>query len=175
MQPQSGQNARRLSGAPRVAIAASYSKSSTISKRSGCSQYLHYASPLTACTCIGRFVAAFRVEVKPPALHVENSGGRFAIPLYGLGVSVGSSRDTLTEFGRSGTDRPLPSDSSRDTPVTEICPPQLAFTPPIRLQSPFAQNQPNSIHKFFPLSFADSKPLPGPTSQFSPVAMLPLN
>jgi hypothetical protein len=28
------------------------SKSSTISKRSGCSQYLHFASPFTACTCI---------------------------------------------------------------------------------------------------------------------------
>ena len=30
-----------------------YSNSSTISKRSGCSQYLHSASPFTACTCIG--------------------------------------------------------------------------------------------------------------------------
>lgn len=39
----------------------------------GCSQYLHSASPLTACTCIG-------LEMKPPALHVENGGHRFAIP-----------------------------------------------------------------------------------------------
>ena len=34
---------------------------------------------------------------------------------------------------------------------------------------------PVTIHKFFPLSSADSKPLPDPTRHFPPVAMLPLN